>query len=84
MYTCFFFKIPTTKNLTALKAFKTKKNCTLLLKNVNSISETLHNPEKVLFDFSSHELSIDEKRSIFFIPPKRLDYADRVNFRIII
>ena len=45
------------------------------------ISETSHNPEKVNFNFSSHELSDDEKVLLckglnFSISPKRLDHAD--------
>ena len=47
------------------------------------ISETSHNPEKVIFNFSSHELSEYEKSLLckglnFVIPPKRLDYADHM------
>ena len=47
------------------------------------ISETSHNPEKVIFNFSSHELSDDEKLLLykglnFSIPPKHLDYADHL------
>ena len=47
------------------------------------ISETSHNPEKVIFNISSHELSDDEKALLckglnFAIPPKRLDYADHM------
>ena len=47
------------------------------------ISETSHNPEKVNFNFSSHELSYDEKLLLckglnFSIPPKRSDYVDHL------
>ena len=43
----------------------------------------LHDPEKVIFNFSSLELSVDEKLLLcedlnFSIPPKQLDYADHM------
>ena len=47
------------------------------------ISETWRNPEKVAFNFSSHELNDDEKLLLrkglkFSIPPKYLDYPDHM------
>ena len=47
------------------------------------ISEILHNPEKVILNFSSHELNDDEKSLLckglkFSIPPKHLDYPDHM------
>ena len=47
------------------------------------ISETSHDPEKVIFNFSSHEFSDNEKSLlckdlIFAISPKRLGYADHM------
>ena len=47
------------------------------------ISETSHNPEKVTFNFSSHELNDDQKSLLckglkFSIPPKHLDYPDHM------
>ena len=53
-------KIPIRKNLAELKAFKTK-NSNLVLEDSNLISEMSHDPEKVICNFSSHELSNDEK-----------------------
>ena len=48
-----------------------------------------HDPEKVVFDFSSYELS-DEEISLlykglnFSIPPKPLDYADHMlSFKVL-
>ena len=46
-------------------------------------SETSHNPEKVIFNFSSHVLSECEKSLLwkglnFEVPPKHLDYADHM------
>ena len=47
------------------------------------ISETSHDSETVIFNFSSHEFSDDEKSLLckglnFSIPHKRLDYADHM------
>ena len=47
------------------------------------MSATLRDPEKVIFNFSSHDLCDDEKSLLckglnFSIPPKRLDYADHM------
>ena len=47
------------------------------------ISETSHNPDKMIFNFSIHELSDDEKSLLckglhFSIPSKCLDYADHM------
>ena len=60
-----------------------KKLSNFVLENSNLISEMLHDPEKVIFDFSSHEFSDDEKLLLckglkFAIPSKRLDYADHM------
>ena len=47
------------------------------------ISETSHNPDKIVFNFSSRELNDDEKSLLckglkFSIPPKHLDYSDHM------
>ena len=70
-------------NLAELKVSKTKKLINLVLENSNFISETLHDPEKIVFNFSGHELSDDKKSLLckglnFAIPPKRVDYTDHV------
>ena len=54
-----------------------------MLENSNSISEKYYDPEKAIFNFSSHELSYYEtlllcKGLNFKIPPKRLDNADHM------
>ena len=46
-----------------------------MLENSNLISETSNDPEKVIFNFSSHDLSNDKKSQLckvlkFSIPPK--------------
>ena len=47
------------------------------------VSARSHDPEKMSFNFSSHDLSDDEKSLLckglnFSIPPKRLDYGDHM------
>ena len=47
------------------------------------VSARSHDPEKMSFNFSSHDLSDDEKSLLckglnFSIPPKRLDYPDHM------
>ena len=62
-------------------SIQNKKLRNLVLENSNLISETSHDPEKVIFNFSSHELRHDKKSLLckgfnFAIPPKRLDYPN--------
>ena len=76
------------KKLSRAKSIQNKKLSNLVLENSNLISETSHDPEKVIFNFSSHELS-DDKKSLLCkglnsaIPPKRL-CRSHVTFQIII
>ena len=70
MYT--LFKITINKNLAELKA-----------SNSNLISESLHESEKIISTFSSHEIRDDEKSLLckglkFSVPPKGLYYADHM------
>ena len=71
------------KKLNRAKSIQNKKLSNLVLENSNLVSATLHNPEKAIFNFSSHDLCDDEKPLLckglnFSIPPKRLDYADHM------
>ena len=71
------------KKRSRAKSIQNKNLRNLVLENSNLISETSHNPEKVIFNSSNHELSGDEKSLLckglnFSIPPKLLDYADHV------
>ena len=71
-----------TKNIT-VKRIRNKNLTYLVLENSNSCLGMSHNPEKVMFNFSSHELSDYEKSLLckgfnFSIPPKRLAYADHI------
>ena len=65
------------------KSIQNKKLSNLVFENSNLISETSHNPEKVVFNFFSHELNDDEKSLLckglkFSIPPKHLNYPDHM------
>ena len=80
---CTLFLNINNKKLSRAKSIQNKKLSNLVSENSNLISETSHNPEKVIFNFSSHELSEYEKSLLckglnFAIPPKRLDYADHM------
>ena len=71
------------KKLSTAKIIQNKKNTDLVLENSNLILETSHDHGKVIFNFSSHELSDDEKLLLckglnFSISPKRLNYADQM------
>ena len=82
-HVCTLFLNINNEKLNRAKSIQNKKLSNLVLENSNLISETSHNPEKVIFNFSSHELSDDEKSLLckdlnFSIPPKCLDYADHI------
>ena len=66
------FKITINKNLADLK-----------VSNSNLIPEPLHDPDKVISNFSSHEIRDDEKSLLckglkFSVPPKGLCYTDHM------
>ena len=60
----------------------TVRNFTIFfLNNSYHNSVTSHNPDKVIFNFSSHVLNTTEKSLLskglnFTIPPKNINYAD--------
>ena len=56
-YVCTRFLNINNKKLNRAKSIKNKKHGNLVLENSNLISETSHNPEIVIFNFSSHEVS---------------------------
>ena len=75
--------LPRNKKLSRAKNIQNKKLNNLVLENSNLVSATLHDPEKVNFNFSSHDLSDEEKSQLckglnFSISPKRLDYPDHM------
>ena len=66
------------KTFSGAKSIQNKKISNLVLENSNLISETSHNPEKLIFNFSSLKLNDDEKLLLckslkFSIPPEHLD-----------
>ena len=74
-HVCTLFLNINNKNLSRAKSIQNKK--------FDLISATLHDPQKVIFNLSSHGLSDDEKSLLckglnFSIPPKRLDYGDHM------
>ena len=50
------------RKLSRAKSVRNKKLSNLVFENSNFISETAHDPEKVIFNFSSYERSDDENR----------------------
>ena len=75
--------LPRNKKLSRAKNIQNKKLNNLVLEKSNLVSATLHDPEKVNFNLSSHDLSDEEKSQLckglnFSISPKRLDYPDHM------
>ena len=77
---CALFLNTNNKKLSRAKSIQNKKLRNLVLENSNLISDTSYGPEKVIFNFSIHGLSDDEKLLLckglkFSFPGKYLDYA---------
>ena len=75
LYNIFGFLVQYFKNI------QSKKLCNLLLNNVDNVSKTTHDPDKVIFNFSSYRLNNHEKSLLckglnFAIPPKNIKYSD--------
>ena len=71
------------KKLSRAKSIKNKKLSNLVFESSILISETSHDPYKVIFNFSGHELSDDKKFLVckglkLPITPKRLDFSDHI------
>ena len=82
-HVCTLFLNINNKKLNRAKSIQNKKLSNLVLENSNLVSATSHGPEKVIFNFSSHDLSDDEKLLLckglnLSIPPKHLDYPDHM------
>ena len=82
-HVCTLFKKITNKNLSKAKSIQNKNLSNLVFENSNLISKMPYEPEKVVFNFSSHELNDDKKPLLckalnFPIPPKRFHYADHM------
>ena len=75
------FLVPNNKNIYKILKNQGKKLQNLFLNNSYHNSVTSHNPDKVIFNFSSHVFNTTEKSLLskglnFAIPPKNINYAD--------
>ena len=75
------FLVSNDKNIYKIHKNQGKKLHNLFLNNSYHNSVTSHNPDKVIFNFSSHVLNTTEKSLLskglnFAIPPKNINYAD--------
>ena len=76
------FLVSNDKNIYKIRKSQGKKLHNLFLSNsYHHNSETSHNPDKVIFNFSSHFLNTTEKSLLskglnFAIPPKNINCAD--------
>ena len=75
------FLVCNDKNIYKIHKNQGKKLHNLFLNNSYHNSVTSHNPDKVIFNFSSHVLNTTEKSLLskglnFAIPPKNINYAD--------
>ena len=75
------FLVSNDKNIYKICKNQGKKLHNLFLNNSYHNSVTSHNPDKVIFNFSSHVLNTTEKSLLskglnFAIPPKNINYAD--------
>ena len=67
--------------MSKVKETQDKRLCNLLFRNMASNSDTCQDPDKVIFNFSSYNLSDHEKivrskGSNFTIPPKAIEYSE--------
>ena len=75
------FLVPNDKNIYKIHENQGKKLHSLFLNNSYHNSVISHNPDEVIFNFSSHVLNTTEKSLLskglnFAIPPKNINYAD--------
>ena len=68
---CVTFLISTEKNTSQVENTQSKKLCNLLLESIVNISKTTHDPDEVIFSFSSYALNSHEKSLLC----KELNYA---------
>ena len=81
VHVCNTFLVSNNKNISKVKETQDKKLCNLLLRNMGNNSETCQDPDKVIFNFSSYNLSDHEKIVLgkglsFAIPPKTIEYSE--------
>ena len=80
VHVCNAFLVSNSKNISKVKETQDKKLCNLLLRNMGNNSDTCQDPDKVIFNFSSYNLSDHEKivlcKSLSFAtPPKTIKYS---------
>ena len=80
VHVCNAFLVSNSKNISKVKETQDKKLCNLLLRNMGNNSDTCQDPDKVIFNFSSYNLSDHEKivlcKSLSFAtPPKTIEYS---------
>ena len=81
IYICNTFLVSNHKNILKVKETQDKKLCNLVLRNMGNNSDTCQDPDKVIFNFSSYNLSDHEKIVLskglsFAIPPKTIEYSE--------
>ena len=80
VHVCNTFLVSNNKNISKVKETQDKK-CNLLVRNMGNSSDTRQDPDKVIFNFSSYNLSDHEKIVLckglsFAIPPKTIEYYE--------
>ena len=81
VHVCNTFLVSNNKNICKVKETQDKKLCNLLLRNMGNNSDTCQDLDKVIFNFSSYNLSDHEKTVLrkglsFVIPPKTIEYSE--------
>ena len=80
-HVCNTFLVSNNKNISKVKETQDKKLCNLVLRNMGNNSDTWQDPDKVIFNFSTYNLSDHEnivlcKGLSFAIPPKTIEYSE--------
>ena len=75
------FWVSNDNNICNVKNTQSKKLCNVLLNNRGNNSKTIHDPNKLIFSFSSCRLNNHEKSLLckglnFAIPPRNITYSD--------
>ena len=81
VHVCNTFSVPNNKNIPEVKEKQDKKLCSLILRNMGNNSGICQDLDKVIFNFSSYNLSDHEqivlsKGLSLAIPPKTIKYSE--------
>ena len=81
IHVCSTFLLSNNKNISKVKETQDKKLCNLVLRNMGNNSDTCQDPDKVIFNFSSYNLSdhkkiVQSKGLSFAIPPQTIEYLE--------